>query len=156
FFFSSRRRHTRFSRDWSSDVCSSDLKAGFGSTITDIEIRDGYDHADLREKVGKLAFAAFEESLELVQMANDPLDHEEFLAGRQTPVLFGTALGNFAVDHVLNTFIQWAPPPKAHPTHERVVEATEEGFSGFVFKIQANMDPKHRDRIAFMRICSGR
>ncbi|MCO8043120.1 peptide chain release factor 3 [Acinetobacter bohemicus] len=131
-------------------------KAGFGSTITDIEIRDGYDHADLREKVGKLAFAAFEESLELVQMANDPLDHEEFLAGRQTPVLFGTALGNFAVDHVLNTFIQWAPPPKAHPTHERVVEATEEGFSGFVFKIQANMDPKHRDRIAFMRICSGR
>ena len=76
-------------------------KAGFGSTITDIEIRDGYDHADIREKVGELAWASFEESLELVQMANEPLDRELFLQGKQTPVLFGTALGNFGVDHVL-------------------------------------------------------
>ena len=131
-------------------------KAGFGSVITDIEVRDGYDYPDLREKVGDLAWAAFEESLELVQMANEPLDREEFLAGRQTPVLFGTALGNFGVDHVLDAFSQYAPPPKAHPTQDRVVEADEEGFTGFVFKIQANMDPKHRDRIAFMRICSGK
>ncbi|OUY08584.1 peptide chain release factor 3 [Acinetobacter populi] len=131
-------------------------KAGFGSTITDIEIRDGYDYPDIREKVGDLAFAAFEESLELVQMANEPLDRELFLQGKQTPVLFGTALGNFAVDHVLDAFLQWAPEPKAHPTQERMVEATEETFTGFVFKIQANMDPKHRDRIAFMRVCSGK
>ena len=131
-------------------------KAGFGSVITDIEVRDGYDHADLREKVGELAWAAFEESLELVQMANEPLDREEFLAGRQTPVLFGTALGNFGVDHVLNAFSEYAPEPKAHPTQNRKVEATEEGFSGFVFKIQANMDPNHRDRIAFARLCSGK
>ena len=103
-------------------------KAGFGSTITDIEVRDGYDHADIREKVGELAWASFEESLELVQMANEPLD----------------------------AFINWAPEPKAHPTQERIVDANEEGFTGFVFKIQANMDPKHRDRIAFMRICSGK
>jgi peptide chain release factor 3 len=131
-------------------------KAGFGSTITDIEVRDGYDHADIREKVGELAWASFEESLELVQMANEPLDRELFLQGKQTPVLFGTALGNFAVDHVLDAFINWAPEPKAHPTQERTVDANEEGFTGFVFKIQANMDPKHRDRIAFMRICSGK
>lgn len=131
-------------------------KAGFGSTITEIEVRDGYDYPDLREKVGELAWAAFEESLELVQMANEPLDHTEFLAGRQTPVLFGTALGNFGVDHVLDAFSNYAPEPKAHPTENRLVEATEEGFTGFVFKIQANMDPKHRDRIAFMRICSGK
>ena len=131
-------------------------KAGFGSVITEIEVRDGYDYPDLREKVGELAWAAFEESLELVQMANEPLDREEFLAGRQTPVLFGTALGNFGVDHVLDAFSQYAPSPKAHPTQDRVVEADEEGFTGFVFKIQANMDPKHRDRIAFMRICSGK
>jgi peptide subunit release factor RF-3 len=78
------------------------------------------------------------------------------LQGKQTPVLFGTALGNFGVDHVLDAFINWAPEPKAHPTQERLVEANEEGFTGFVFKIQANMDPKHRDRIAFMRICSGK
>jgi peptide chain release factor 3 len=131
-------------------------KAGFGSTITEMEVRDGYDHPDIREKVGDLAFAAFEESLELVQMANEPLDVEKFLAGQQTPVLFGTALGNFAVDQVLDAFIQWAPAPKAHPSQERLVAATEEKFSGFIFKIQANMDPKHRDRIAFMRICSGK
>ncbi len=111
-------------------------KAGFGSTITDIEVRDGYDHADIREKVGELAWASFEESLELVQMANEPLDRELFLQGKQTPVLFGTALGNFGVDHVLDAFMHWAPEPKAHPTQERVVEAKEEGFSGFVFKIQ--------------------
>ena len=131
-------------------------KPGFGSTITDIEVRDGYDYPDIREKVGDLAFASFEESLELVQMANEPLDHAEFLQGKQTPVLFGTALGNFAVDHVLDAFLKWAPEPKAHPTKEREVAAIEAGFSGFVFKIQANMDPKHRDRIAFMRICSGK
>ena len=118
-------------------------KAGFGSTITDIEVRDGYNHADIREKVGELAWASFEESLELVQMANEPLDRELFLQGKQTPVLFGTALGNFGVDHVLDAFMNWAPEPKAHPTQERMVEAKEEGFSGFVFKIQANMDPKH-------------
>ena len=131
-------------------------KAGFGSTITDIEVRDGYDHADIREKVGELAWASFEESLELVQMANEPLDRELFLQGKQTPVLFGTALGNFAVDHVLDAFINWAPEPKAHPTQERTVDANEEGFTGFVFKIQANMDPKHRDRVAFMRVVSGK
>ena len=88
-------------------------------------------------------------------MANEPLDRTEFLAGRQTPVLFGTALGNFGVDHVLDAFSNYAPEPKAHPTENRLVEATEEGFTGFVFKIQANMDPKHRDRIAFLRVCSG-
>ena len=131
-------------------------KAGFGSTITDIEVRDGYDHSDLRDKVGELAFAAFEESLELVEMANGDWDQALFLSGQQTPVLFGTALGNFAVDQVLDAFINFAPPPKAHPAQEREVAATEPNFSGFVFKIQANMDPKHRDRIAFMRICSGK
>ncbi len=131
-------------------------KAGFGSTITDIEIRDGYDYPDIREKVGDLAFAAFEDALELVQMASEEFDQELFLKGQQTPVLFGTALGNFAVDHILDAFIHWAPAPKAHPTQERIVQANESVFSGFVFKIQANMDPKHRDRIAFMRICSGK
>ena len=83
-------------------------------------------------------------------------DHELFLAGELTPVYFGTALGNFGVDHMLG----W-PNSNGHLPHklvkanERDVVATEEKFSGFVFKIQANMDPKHRDRIAFMRIVSG-
>jgi peptide chain release factor 3 len=72
-----------------------------------------------------------------------------------TPVYFGTALGNFSIREMLEDFVEWAPAPQDRMTETRRVEPDEEDFSGFVFKIQANMDPKHRDRIAFMRICSG-
>jgi peptide chain release factor 3 len=129
---------------------------GHGSEIVEIETRAGYDYPDIRERMGARDFAHFEESLELVQMAADELDTELFLQGKQTPVLFGTALGNFGVDMILNAFVDWAPQPQAHPAVERTVDANDAGFSGFVFKIQANMDPKHRDRIAFMRVCSGK
>lgn len=131
-------------------------QTGHGSDIVEIETRDGYDYPDVRERMGEREFSRFEESLELVQMASDELDIDLFLSGKQTPVLFGTALGNFGVDMVLDAFVDWSPKPKDHPAVERVVEAAETGFSGFVFKIQANMDPRHRDRIAFMRICSGK
>ena len=73
-----------------------------------------------------------------------------------TPVFFGTALSNFGVREMLDDFAQWAPAPIPRQTNERTIEPSEEKFSGFVFKIQANMDPKHRDRIAFLRICSGK
>ncbi len=129
---------------------------GHGGEITEIETRDGYDYPDVRERLGELAFAAFEESLELVQMALEDFDEEAFLKGEMTPVLFGTALGNFGVNMILDTLIAHAPAPKDHPTQEREVLATEPTFSGFVFKIQANMDPRHRDRIAFLRVCSGK
>ena len=99
---------------------------------------------------------ALRESLELITGASHAFDLEEFLAGKLTPVFFGTALGNFGVDHILNGFVDWSPTPKIHKAAERLVEPTEAAFSGFVFKIQANMDPKHRDRIAFLRICSGK
>ena len=79
-----------------------------------------------------------------------------FRAGRLTPVFFGTALANFGVREMLDDFVDWAPPPQGRAARERRVAATESGFTGFVFKIQANMDPRHRDRIAFLRICSGR
>ena len=79
-----------------------------------------------------------------------------FLSGELTPVYFGTALGNFGVDHMLDGLTAWAPTPKTRATETREVEPTEEKFSGFVFKIQANMDPQHRDRVAFMRIVSGK
>lgn len=131
-------------------------KQGHGSEIIETEIRDGYDYDDIKEKLGELAFNAFEESLELVQMAGEEFDKELFLTGQQTPVLFGTALGNFGVDMVLDAFTKWAPAPQNRPAVERDVTATEDKFSGFVFKIQANMDPRHRDRIAFMRVCSGK
>ena len=96
------------------------------------------------------------EEIELVRGATHRFNHEDYLAGRLTPVFFGTALGNFGVREMLDGFVEWAPTPQPRMTNERQVSAEEEAFSGFVFKIQANMDPKHRDRIAFMRVCSGK
>ena len=128
---------------------------GHGTEIVEIESRDGYDYPDVRERIGEIAFREFEESLELAKMAHEDWDVDEFLTGKQTPVLFGTALGNFGINMVLDVLTQYAPAPKDHDTVERTVKADEEKFSGFVFKIQANMDPRHRDRIAFVRIVSG-
>ena len=78
-----------------------------------------------------------------------------FLAGKQTPVFFGSALNQFGLDHFLDSFVREAPAPQARATESRIVDVEEEKFTGFVFKIQANMDPAHRDRIAFLRVCSG-
>ncbi|RZU37000.1 peptide chain release factor 3 (bRF-3) [Fluviicoccus keumensis] len=128
---------------------------GHGSEIVEEKTIQGLDNPELDAVIGD-QIDALRESLELVQGASHPFDLEDFLAGRLTPVFFGTALGNFGVDHILNGFVDWAPRPKPHKAAEREVEAAETGFSGFVFKIQANMDPKHRDRIAFLRVCSGK
>lgn len=131
-------------------------KKGFGSQIVEIESKDGYDHADIKDRLGQILWDEFIENIELAQMAYEDWDEREFLAGRQTPVLFGTALGNFGVNMILDVLTQYAPPPKDHVAIERTVKADEPAFTGFVFKIQANMDPKHRDRVAFMRVCSGK
>ena len=101
-------------------------------------------------------YEAICDEIELVKGASHPFDQEAFLQGKLTPVFFGTALGNFGVREMLDKFVEWAPEPLPRETRTRLVDAREEPFSGFVFKIQANMDPKHRDRIAFVRICSGR
>ena len=95
------------------------------------------------------------EEVELIRGASSPFDEELFLAGMQTPVLFGSAINNFGVQEVLRALIDWAPPPQPRNAGERDVRPDEPAFTGFVFKIQANMDPKHRDRIAFLRVCSG-
>jgi peptide chain release factor 3 len=94
--------------------------------------------------------------LELVQGASHEFELEAFLAGELTPVYFGTALGNFGVDHMLDGLVEWAPKPQGREHDEGRVESQDSKFSGFVFKIQANMDPKHRDRIAFCRVVSGK
>jgi peptide chain release factor 3 len=94
--------------------------------------------------------------IELVRGAGASFDREAFLAGKQTPVFFGSGINNFGVREVLRALSDWAPPPQPRAAHERVVQPDEPRFSGFVFKIQANMDPQHRDRIAFFRVCSGR
>ncbi len=97
----------------------------------------------------------FREEVALVREACPDFDREEYLAGRLTPVFFGSAINNFGVKALLDAFVDWAPAPLERPTTTRGVRATESAMTGFVFKIQANMDPAHRDRIAFLRICSG-
>ncbi len=94
--------------------------------------------------------------VELIEEAGNSFSLEKYRAGKQTPVFFGSALHNFGVEELLETFVEIAPPPQPRPTTTRPVAPEEEAFSGLVFKIQANMDPNHRDRIAFVRICSGR
>ena len=127
---------------------------GFGHTIPDDVQIKGLDSAEATAFMGVYA-DDYREQIDFVRGATHQFDLDEYLAGRMTPVFFGTALGNFGVREMLDGFVEWAPTPRARATHERVVEPSEEKFSGFIFKIQANMDPKHRDRIAFMRICSG-
>src|SRR5215213_395743 len=95
------------------------------------------------------------EEIELVKGASHAFDIGSYLEGNLTPVFLGSAINNFGVKELLNFFVEHAPPPRPRETLTRLVNPLEEKFSGFVFKIQANMDPQHRDRIAFLRICSG-
>ncbi|HZW59930.1 MAG TPA: peptide chain release factor 3 [Woeseiaceae bacterium] len=119
-----------------------------------IEAVDGLDSAAAGKVLGDDA-ARFREEIELVKGATAPLSIDAYLAARQTPVFFGSAISNFGVRELLDAFVEHAPPPRDRQSEQRLVGATEDDLSGFVFKIQANMDPGHRDRIAFMRICSG-
>ncbi|HLK71591.1 MAG TPA: peptide chain release factor 3, partial [Steroidobacteraceae bacterium] len=116
---------------------------------------EGVRSAAARELLGAHA-AAFYEEIELVRGASAPFDLEAYRAGRQTPVFFGSAISNFGVEELLRAFVRYAPAPLPRVCRERSVSAAEPRLSGFVFKIQANMDPGHRDRIAFLRLCSGR
>ncbi len=99
---------------------------------------------------------ALHHDIDLIRSASSPFDLGEFLSGRQTPVFFGSGINNFGVQEILRALTDWAPPPQPRDGTARIVAPAEAPFSGFVFKIQANMDPKHRDRIAFFRVCSGR
>ncbi len=120
----------------------------------DEEVLSGRDNADTASRFG-MEWTQAKDEMELVEGASPAFDEAEFLAGRQTPMLFGSAINNFGVREVLDALVDLAPPPGAKPAIQRVVEPTEVKFSGVVFKIQANMDPAHRDRIAFVRVASG-
>jgi peptide chain release factor 3 len=115
---------------------------------------DGLDSTEAESALGPRALALREE-IELVRGASHAFDRDAYLAGRLTPVFFGSALLNFGVRELLDAFVAYAPGPVARATTTRVVEPSEPAFTGFVFKVQANMDPAHRDRIAFLRVCSG-
>lgn len=128
---------------------------GKNDRINRMEEIKGLDNPRVDELLGADFAAEFREEVELIREASNPFDKSEYLAGQLTPVYFGSAIANFGVQEMLDGFVGDAPAPRAHAAVERQVSADEAEFSGFVFKIQANMDPKHRDRIAFMRICSG-
>ena len=129
---------------------------GRNFTRQDSTIFASIDDPALEARIGAPMLAELREELELVQGASDLFDEAEYLAGRQTPVFFGSAVNNFGVQPLLDFFVAHAPPPQPHATTGRIVQPDEEKLSGFVFKIQANMDPQHRDRVAFMRVCSGK
>jgi peptide chain release factor 3 len=115
---------------------------------------DGLDSDEAAEVLGD-DLQAFRDEIELVRGACPEFDLDEYLAARQTPVFFGSALSNFGVKELLDEFVRHAPSPLPQEAEQREVAPVEDKLTGFVFKIQANMDPGHRDRIAFMRICSG-
>lgn len=116
---------------------------------------NGLEDDRLAEFVGQLPSEKLKEEAELIQGVYPPFDMEAYQKGMQSPVFFGSALNNFGVQDLLEVFVRIAPHPQPKKAEERMVHPNEEGFSGFVFKIHANMDPKHRDRLAFVKIVSG-
>jgi len=126
-----------------------------GGRIAEAEVIKGLDSPKLDELLGDQA-EELRIEIELVKGASHEFSLEAYLAGEQTPVFFGSAINNFGILELLDAFAEFAPPPLQRAAEQRVVDPEEEKFTGFVFKIQANMDPAHRDRVAFMRICSGK
>jgi peptide chain release factor 3 len=116
----------------------------------------GLDDPLLAERLGAETVERMREEVEMVRGVCPPIAVDDYRAGNQTPVFFGSALNNFGVRELLDALVEMAPPPRPQPTVERAVHPEEEAVTGFVFKIQANMDPQHRDRIAFVRLCSGK
>ena len=130
------------------------FEAGGERLPHEFEIIQGIDNPRL-ETLFPMEIEQLRSEIELVQAASNAFDLEAFLRGELTPVFFGSAINNFGVQEILNALIDWAPAPQERDATVRIVQPQEEKFSGFIFKIQANMDPKHRDRIAFLRVCSG-
>src|SRR5690606_36328955 len=113
------------------------------------------DDPKLAELLTPRAYANLREEVELINGIGLAFDAEAFAAGELTPVYFGSAVNNFGVEPFWAALTELAPSPRPRASHERIVQPTDEQFTGFIFKIQANMDPKHRDCMAFLRVCSG-
>lgn len=129
-------------------------QSGMNARKQDATRIQGLDNPELDVLLGDMA-AELRDEIELVKGASHEFSLEDYLSGKLTPVYFGSAINNFGIRELLDDFASYAPGPQPRATQTRLVNPQEGEFSGFVFKIQANMDPKHRDRIAFMRICSG-
>jgi len=130
------------------------FSATHGGKIQAGKVVQGLNNSQLDEVLGTQA-QELRDEIELVKGASNEFSAEAYLKGELTPVFFGSAINNFGIQELLDSFAKFAPPPQPRETDQRKVSADEDAFTGFVFKIQANMDPKHRDRIAFLRIVSG-
>jgi len=130
------------------------FSATHGGQIQDGEVIEGLENPRLDEVLGDQA-ETLREEIELVRGASHEFDIEAYLRGELTPVFFGSAINNFGVQELLDAFVQYAPAPQPRSTNIGEIKPSEANFSGFIFKIQANMNPAHRDRIAFLRVCSG-
>ena len=133
-----------FSRDEEHGAHRAEVKVG------------SIDSVELQELLGPESHAQLVHDITLLDEAGHPFDHDELLAGDLSPVFFGSALTNFGLEPFLKEFLELAPPPLPRESTIGTIQPTDEAFTGFVFKIQANMDPKHRDRVAFVRVCSGK
>lgn len=125
------------------------------TTEEDLPI-ENLEESILVEKIGEKDAERLREDIELISGVYGELDREQYLEGKVAPVFFGSAVNNFGVKELLETFIQISPLPQEREVTTRVVAPAEDKFSGFIFKIHANLDPRHRDRIAFLRVCSGK
>ncbi len=128
---------------------------GHGHHLHDFPVIEGLASSEARTYLDH-AYEDFLEEIALVRGASHEFSREDFLGATLSPVFFGTALGNFGIEQMLDAFVEHAPSPGPRGTSEGVIQPDNDKFSGFVFKIQANMDPRHRDRIAFLRVCSGK
>lgn len=128
------------------------FEKGHGHHIFKYKIEN---HVKFKDMIVDNGYNILKEEIDFIKEVSDKFDLQKYKQAKLSPVFFGTALGNFGIKEMLDIFIKYAPYPDYHKTDKRKVYADEKKFSGFVFKIQANMDRKHRDRIAFLRICSG-
>jgi len=131
------------------------FESGKNAKIIDNTVIEGIDNPELDKALGIDLSVSIREEIELIQGTTNPFQLGDFLKGKQTPVFFGSAINNFGIKNLLDGFIDYAPTPQNRESDNRNVSPDENKLTGFVFKIQANMDPKHHDRLAFMRIVSG-
>jgi peptide chain release factor 3 len=132
------------------------LARGSGATVGEDRVFQGLDDPALAATLPGHALERLREEIEMARGLCPPFDQDAYRAGNRTPVFFGSAINSFGVRDLLDSLAALAPSPRPQPAVERLVDPGEEGVSGFVFKIQANMDPNHRDRVAFVRLASGR
>ena len=131
------------------------FSAQHGGKIAAAEVIKGLNNHKLDDLIGDQA-QELRDEIDLVKGASHEFDLDEYLSGKLTPVFFGSAINNFGILELLDAFAEYAPSPRAREAEQRSVQPVEDKFSGFVFKVQANMDPAHRDRVAFLRVCSGK